>query len=72
MLLLLLFNAYCVSDSKVVLLSQNPIRKRQSMASSGLNAEEALRLHEDHHQPKRPARVQLQILVSSIKAIILI
>lgn len=42
------------------------------MASSGLNAEEALRLHEDHHQPKRPARVQLQILVSSIKAIILI
>lgn len=42
------------------------------MASSGLDAEEALRLHEDHHQPKRPAQVQFQFLVFNIKAVIVV
>lgn len=39
------------------------------MASSGLDAEEALRLHEDHHQPKRPAQVQFYLLVFNIKTL---
>lgn len=42
------------------------------MASPGLDAEEALRLHEDHHQPKRPAQVQFLPLVFKIKAVIVV
>lgn len=42
------------------------------MASPGLDAEEALRLHEDHHQPKRPAQVEFLPLVFNIKAVIVV
>lgn len=42
------------------------------MASSGLDAEEALRLHEDHHQPKRFAQVQFLLLAFNIKAVIVV
>lgn len=43
---------------KICVQHQNSSWKRASLVTTGLDAEEALRLHEDHHQQKRPAQVQ--------------